>query len=83
MIGGRVAQHEYPQVVEVRDPGLVARSSAVAKVYAIVQAGRQGLGARQLLHDLGWEGVSVEIRSDALASCNAPEGNGGWRYEAR
>lgn len=51
--------------------GRVSRSTAEAKAHAVVQAGREGLGARQLLHDLGWGRVSVESRSDASAACSA------------
>lgn len=51
--------------------GCVALSTAEAEIYAMVQAGRKDLGARQLLHDLGWDRVSVEIRSDASAACSA------------
>lgn len=49
--------------------GQVARSSAEAAVYEIVQAGRDGLSVRQLLPDLGWARVSVVIRSDASVAC--------------
>lgn len=40
-------------------------------VYSIIHAGRERLGARQLLHDLGWERASFDILSDASAACSA------------
>lgn len=41
---------------------------AEADIYAIMQAGREGLCARQLLYDLGWAWALVEMRSGVTAA---------------
>lgn len=56
--------------------GIVDLSSAEAEVYAIVQAGREGLGAWHLLHDLGLERALVEARASAACSAIACKGAG-------
>lgn len=65
LVGGRVVKS--PSTMQ----GRVALSTAQAETCAIVQAFREGSGARQLLHDAGWERISAEIRSDASTVCSA------------
>lgn len=62
--------------------GCVARSSAEAEIYTIVQAGCEGLGARLLPQGFGLDTVHMEIRPDASAACRgiARKGAGDVKY---
>lgn len=58
VVGDRAAQLVVLRV----GAGRVALSSAEAEVFANVEVGREGRGARQLLHDLRWEHLLIEFR---------------------